>query len=300
MRARRKKPSGARNPNEAFSIVLHGPSAKVSVRNGKVVRAVILSDLHFPFEDPSAMTLARAILEDADPHLIILNGDLVDFYGISSFPKDPLRQAQFAAELEKDKEKIHRLLSWAPDIPWIYLEGNHERRLLYHLWKRTPEFAGSPLLRIPSIFELPENVIYLSQVHEPRARHEFVAPQVQLSKLYIMHGDLIRGSRGAINIARSILLKLLQSVLVGHHHTIQSYTQSKHDGTISGAWVVGCLCFQRPHFDAGRIWAQGIAVVSAERRFFEPEVIPFIHKDKQLVAMWRGRRYACPANTRSW
>ena len=54
--------------------------------NGKIM---VVSDIHFPYEDKSAVT---AFIKEAGlrkPDVIVLNGDLLDFYKLSKFSKDP-------------------------------------------------------------------------------------------------------------------------------------------------------------------------------------------------------------------
>ena len=54
-------------------------------------RTVFLSDIHIPYQDKKALALAMEIIKDfmlAEDDTIILGGDLVDYYPISSFSPD--------------------------------------------------------------------------------------------------------------------------------------------------------------------------------------------------------------------
>jgi len=274
-------------------VEVSGPSARVVVGK-RPITAVVLSDLHFPYEDPDAMRLAKQVVAAADPDIIILNGDVVDFYGISYYPTRALRRARFHEEIQEDRRRIERLLSWSGRAVWIYIEGNHENRLRYYMWRRAPELSELELLTIPNILNLPREVIYLAHVDEPRGRDDFAAPQVVLGKLYIMHGDTIRMSGNAVNISRSVFLRLMVPVLIGHWHRVQSYTQTDYEGVTSGAWVTGCLCRPRPHYDTGRIWGQGMAVITVEDGFFQVDLLSFVAKDNVLFTIWRGQRFSVP------
>lgn len=272
-----------------MNISQSGPSLSVRPVKGPI-HAVILSDIHFPFEAPDALNLARAITEDVAPDIIILNGDIMDFFGISQYPVPPSRRVGFAKELEGSRERLHQLLAWG-STQWIYIEGNHEYRLRRYLYRRAQELADLEALSIPHLLALPGSVIYLSHVEEPQRRDDFASPQVRLGKLFVLHGDTVKTSGNTINVARTVFQRLLKPVLIGHWHRVQSYTQTDYEGSTSGAWVTGCLCRPRPHYDVGRIWGQGIAVVTVENGFFEVELIPFVANDHHLQAIFRGKRY---------
>jgi hypothetical protein len=84
---RTQRPSGRLNGSRGwrkYSLIRRGPSLEVQAH--KPITAVVIGDLHFPFEDPAAMALAKKIIASANPEIVIINGDLVDFFGISRFP----------------------------------------------------------------------------------------------------------------------------------------------------------------------------------------------------------------------
>lgn len=273
-----------------------GPSLEVRETG---YTAVILSDVHFPFEDPDALILARQIISDAKPKIVILNGDIVDFFGISKFPVPPIRRAQFGEEIKMAAEKIGLLKRFAPNALWIYTEGNHELRMQLYVWRRAPEM--SDLVRVEDELELSKNnIIYLKQAQEPQAREDFAAPQVKLGKLYVMHGHTVRIWGNAVNVARGVFQRLLKPVLIGHWHRKDVYSQTDYEGVLNGAFVQGCLCHPRPHWDTGRIWGQGMSVVYVQNGYFEADVIEFIAKDKKLFCLWRGKRYETKIGAKKW
>lgn len=272
------------------------------------LRIAVLADIHLPFEDPPAILLAKEILHDFQPALIILAGDIVDFYGISRFSKDPAREVNFGDEVEEDAEKLGRMLSWFSDAQWIYIEGNHEERMRAYLRMRAKVFSKLRSLEIPRLLNLPDRVLYLPHLDEPQPRNLYSAPQVCLGKLYVLHGDTVRLSGTTINVARTALQRLMVPVLMGHWHMVQVYTQTKYDGETTGAWITGCLCRPRPHYDTGRIWGQGITLIDLQRVryngsedfFFNVEPIPFFSKGEHLFAIWRGREYSKKMRISDW
>ena len=54
-------------------------------------KTIFLSDIHIPYQDKKALSLAMDIIKDyslTSNDTIILGGDLVDYYPISSFSPD--------------------------------------------------------------------------------------------------------------------------------------------------------------------------------------------------------------------
>lgn len=279
-----------------WTATLSGPALTVEAK--RPITAVVLSDIHFPYEDPDAMLLAKQILLEAKPDIIILNGDIVDFYGISKFLVPPIRRLQFSQEVEEDAKKIARLHAWAPHAFWVYLEGNHELKMRRRPWEKAPEFAG--LLETEKVLNLKQlNILYLQQEWEPKTREEFAAPHVKLGKLYVMHGHSIRMGINAINVAKAVFDRMLKPTLIGHWHRTNVWEQTDYEGVLSGAFVQGCLCRPRPHWDT-KVWGQGMSVIFIQDGYFEVDLIKFIAKDKTLFALWRGKRYETRIGNKTW
>lgn len=249
----------------------------------------IIADLHFPFEDPIAMVLARQVLEAAQPDLLILNGDIWDAYGVSPWPVRPRKRVAFAEEVRTVRERVARLLAWFP-IPVIMLAGNHESRIQRYLWRRAQELAELDELTIPGLLRLPDRVIYLSHADEYRPLEEFACAQVRLGRLYVLHGDTLKGPPYTVNAARNTFLKLGKPAVVGHYHVCQSWTQADYEGSVSGAWVVPCLCLPRAHYNAAKVMTQGLGIVKLEPDgYFEVELVPFLRRERR--AIFRGQRF---------
>ncbi len=249
---------------------------------------LVLSDVHFPYEDALAMGLARQIAEETNPDLVILNGDIWDQYCVSPWPVRPSRRVNFTEEIKQVRSRLARLLSWFPDRPIVYIEGNHELRIQRYLWRKAQELADLEELTVPRLLQLPDRVIYLPHAEDYLPIDQYTAPQVLLGKLYVMHGDTLKGPPYTINVARNVWLKLQKPTLVGHWHVCQVWTQASYDGTLSGAWAAPCLCLPRAPYNAARIMAQGVAVVRLDPSgYFEVELVPFIAARGETV--WRGR-----------
>ena len=95
----------------------------ISVEKNKATKILVLSDLHFPFQNEVAIDEALAAHKDAD--ILVLNGDILDVYGASSFAKDKTRTI-----MEEYKLAMDFLIRVSKMFKHVYLlEGNHERRI---------------------------------------------------------------------------------------------------------------------------------------------------------------------------
>jgi Icc-related predicted phosphoesterase len=64
-----------------------------------VIKNIVISDLHGEFLDKEAFGTFLKFVKDYEPNNLIINGDLVDFYMLSSFDKNPDRKTKLQEEL---------------------------------------------------------------------------------------------------------------------------------------------------------------------------------------------------------
>ncbi len=96
----------------------------IDVKGKKIL---ILSDVHIPYHDISALSVAieTGLSEGVDT--VILNGDALDCHMISDFVKDP-KKRKFKDELYAMRTFVYELRQTFPNAEIIYKEGNHEER----------------------------------------------------------------------------------------------------------------------------------------------------------------------------
>jgi len=84
-------------------------------------------DVHIPFQDDLAIQTMFGYLEENNiiPNIIIILGDLIDFYKISSFVKDPKKKS-VKEEIDLAKKFLYDLREYFPDSKIVYKNGNHE------------------------------------------------------------------------------------------------------------------------------------------------------------------------------
>ena len=95
-----------------------------------VTRTGVIGDLHIPFHNPRIVTLVLDVFEDIGVDRIVLNGDVLDFYGVNSHgPKHPDIRENLEDELDAGREFFNNLRKRFPKIPIVFNAGNHEFRL---------------------------------------------------------------------------------------------------------------------------------------------------------------------------
>lgn len=181
------------------------------------------------------------------PNGIVLNGDIVDLYRLSRFTKNPDPSlAGLGRELE-----ICRgiLLSQIPQETntRIWIGGNHEDRYRRYIWDKAPELNIEPL-----------RFSELAGCREYGFKWLEYGDGVNLGKLYVTHGEVVRKHSGYT--AKAHYDKYGISVLHGHTHRLGQYSHRNRSGQF-GAWENGCLCTLTPEFDHYPDWQHGFSVV---------------------------------------
>ena len=111
-------------------------------------------DVHAPVHDQDAWDLMMDVARDLKPETIIVIGDLLDCYSISSHIKRDRSAATFPEELEVARGLLAELTELGAKNR-IMLEGNHEERLPRYLATQAPALDG--LFNMPQLLKLEEN-----------------------------------------------------------------------------------------------------------------------------------------------
>lgn len=209
---------------------------------------LILNDIHIPFHDKRALNTALTYAKECDT--IILNGDIVDFYGCSSFIKNPEKMF-IKDELEIAREFFELLRNnFKGEI--IYKAGNHEDRFTRYMFNHAPALYGVETMTLKSILKLDDyNIKFIDSIQ-----------LLETSDLTILHGHEIFSGAGTVNIARAYFLKAKENIIFGHRHQTQDYTDKSMKDKIKGSWAVGCLCDLKPRYMSQNNWNHGFARVS--------------------------------------
>lgn len=162
---------------------------------------IVLSDIHFPYQDDKAIKAVYKFLEQHLVDTIILNGDILDFYDVSSFDKDPSRINSLQKEIDM-ANKFFSQLRKRHSGRIIFIGGNHDADRLERYLKKHPELYSLNALKIDRILNLNEYGI------------DFYRDEFRLGSLKIIHGDMVR--KFSAYTARGELEKHDTSGISGH------------------------------------------------------------------------------------
>ncbi len=216
----------------------------------QITRLLVLADTHIPYHDVEAMNVALDYGKKKKVNGILLNGDIIDFYRLSRFDKDP-RMRDFAGEIGMMNEFL-AILNKTFKCPIYYKLGNHEERYEAYLRVKAPELLGV------SAYEI-ENVLNFHRYNTHIIRDQRV---VKIGKLHIVHGHEFQSKAvGQVNPARSIFLKTKKNTLVAHSHRSSMHSEPNIDSKVITTWSQGCLCGLAPEYARLNFWNHGFAYV---------------------------------------
>lgn len=187
----------------------------------------------------------------AKPHEIVILGDYLDFYSVSSHAKDPdLNRITLQKEIEAGIERLKELNRLFPRAKKIYIEGNHEYRLARYLRDRAPDLFG--IVDLPHILQLKE-LGFKWIPYGPEQKYK-----VLRSKLHARHEPIGSSTRATASRA-------MCSVVHGHTHSIEENQVvslgSDNYRAISLGWLGNKYHPAFNYVKSHAQWAQGFGIV---------------------------------------
>ena len=220
-------------------------------------RLLVLSDIHIPYHNIEALTCAFDFAKSEKPDAILLNGDTLDFFGLSRFMKDPKKRS-IASELSIFKDFIE-ILKKTFNAKIYYKMGNHCERYEHFLWMKAHELVGVEEFEIENILKARAEGIEI--IKDKRI--------MKAGDLNIIHGHEFGGSVfSPVNIARGLFLKSKVSAMQGHNHQTSSHVERDMNGGVVKTWSLGCLCELHPAYLPINKWNHGFAIVDIDRQDF--------------------------------
>ncbi len=218
-----------------------------------IERVLVLSDLHIPFhKDKEIIDIVK---EHSNVDLIILAGDILDCFSVSTFPKEmhiPLyEELKIASSVLK---KIDRL---TPNTKKIVFRGNHEFRFKRYLAKFQSEF--SPLVSDDILEILKNGFTYRDYKNRKRVVEPLSDNFEIIDSWYYIYKDLILAH--PTNFSKIPMRTCVSTydyfknqgidfnaLAIGHTHKAGSLI---HGGTL--LCELGCLCEQMDYANNGNI-----------------------------------------------
>ena len=209
-------------------------------------RTAFIPDLHAPNIDSKAFGCALAFLEVFKPDHVFVLGDVVDFYQVSRFDKDPSRLGDLQRDLDVGGEALGRIRRASASATITMLKGNHEARLQRACRTNIAGLDSHRNLRIPELLNL--GAYDIAYVESGITRHhDFI----------VKHGDIVSSKSGYT--AGREMSKAGISGISGHTHRLGQVFETNYSGMLT--WVeAGCLCDLNPEYiDGLPNWQHGMA-----------------------------------------
>lgn len=214
-------------------------------------KILVLCDLQIPFYDMKAVMLAIKAGQEAKCDCVLLNGDLMDFFALSFFEKNP-KERDFPMEVDAGAEFLSILREEFPKAKIIWKLGNHEERLERYLAVKAPELFDLPHISLESLFETDK--LDVDVVRDKRV--------LRIGHLSVLHGhEFGKSIIAPVNPARGAYLRCKENVVIAHHHQTSEHTENSLNGTVTSAWSIGCLCDLHPRYLPINKWNHGFAIV---------------------------------------
>jgi len=227
--------------------------------------ALVIGDMHFGQEDWPTLNIFLETVNQLKPSQIILNGDTLDMFAVSRYPKD----IRHLVSLRNEREQFHKflyLLHEVADGDAQIFETNsnhsgdgHEGRWWKFLSLRLGELSDLP--------EIKEKLSYESIFYPPEewSRIKLVDYVEILPGFVVMHGDVVRKHGGYS--ARGLLEKWFSSIIANHTHRVGMTSQripslgKRHEKLIT-VYENGCACNLKPLYASAANWQNSFCIVN--------------------------------------
>jgi predicted phosphodiesterase len=212
---------------------------------------LVLSDIHLPYHDETALQLAIDYGVENNVNAIYLNGDTMDMYQASRYTKDP-RLRNLAGELEMTRNFL-QLLQETFRCPIYFKIGNHEERWEHYLMLKAPELLGIDEFRLENLLRFREYGVTLVK-----------SKQISyFGKLAVLHGHEFGHSVfSPVNPARGLYMRGKESCLAGHNHQTSEHSEKSLSGEVVTTFSTGALCGLSPDYMPFNKWNHGFAHVT--------------------------------------
>jgi predicted phosphodiesterase len=199
---------------------------------------LLISDLHIPYHNIDAITIALDYGKKEKVNTIFINGDLIDMHQVSKFESDPKKRS-IKEEFDATREFLTQLRKAFPKASIYWLKGNHCIRWEKFLYSKVREIWNDDYFFL-------EERLQLNSVGVKILDDKVL---VKAGKLSITHGHhIFKGAFTPVNPSRGAFLRAKQSLIVGHLHRPSHHPETDLDGKIISCWSTGCLCELRADY----------------------------------------------------
>jgi hypothetical protein len=221
------------------------------------LRVGILNDVHVPFHDPQTIEMLCDEWERRKINFLLINGDLIDWYGISKYECNPTLR-----DTRGDRDDTVQLLKYLrgrfPRARIVVKLGNHDERWEAMLARKSPEIFGFPEFRVEQVLQLADPKIRAECVRDLRP--------ISFGSLFVIHGHEYRFAiSNPVNAARGLFLRGKTLAACGHFHQYSNHSENTLAGKLITTWSMGCACHLHPQYHPLNNWCNGGAYVEVSK-----------------------------------
>ena len=237
---------------------------KVEIKNKRNYKKVLVyGDVHFPYQDNKALNILYAYMSDYKPNIVVMNGDIADFYGISDFDKNPDHfDLQHEIDLARNHfRKVRRIVGNKTKI--YYVGDNHmDARLQRYLYRHS-ELYGLDVLKFENLMDFDKyHIEYIGVDIDYWSKEK---GHLQLGDVIIMHGDnRLNGASNSkyscYSVKNTILNGIQMNTVINHVHRLGLFYHRTPYKTLVGM-EAGCLC----KVEGNQNWQQGFVTFELYR-----------------------------------
>lgn len=211
---------------------------------------VVASDVHFPYQDDKAIAAFRKYIQEKQPKVVVLNGDVLDFYKLSRFSKDPAGKNP-AEEIEMCRTFLKNIRKDVPTAAIYYTIGNHETRLEKYVLDNAPQIAC-----------LVDNVFEIIKTDREDMCVQGCASLTINDTFVLKHGTRL-GNKSGLSAIKELEAHYLSGA-TGHTHRLARFSTRKSGRRF--VWLeTGCLCDLNPEYMVNADWEQGFAHIKFKK-----------------------------------
>lgn len=228
--------------------------------------ALVIGDMHFPKHCPKTLDIFFEVVAELKPKTIVLNGDTLDLFAVSRYPKDIRHQYSLLDERIAYQSFLTELINLTPDDSIIYeVNANHSGNDVNGRWWRYLSDRIGELGCLPEIREkLSYEEVFLGRFKDDVNLVDYVN---LTDDFVIMHGDVVRKNGGYS--ARGMLDKFNISLMHNHTHRFGATAQripgiGKRPDTQVYAWENACACDLKPVYASAPNWQTGFSIIGLD------------------------------------
>jgi predicted phosphodiesterase len=252
-------------------------------------RIFVIPDAHIPNQDKRAWKITLRMLEDFQPTKVVIIGDFGDFESVSHHPRTRPEIVHFKQECELVNDGLDAIQHAVhPRTQVVYIEGNHEYRVVKHTNTSVPHLAG--LLNLESALSLAKRRVIWVPLRATM-RRAWVSPWGVGYLHSAQANGKVKANAGHARLHAELIgpVSNCKLTIYGHHHGFQHYRSAAgYEAYCCG--FLGDYDSDNPTFDyeAGPTpWTTGVLVQEVSGDLVETREVPI----RDGKALFGGQLY---------